>query len=159
MFLSEDTFSTVIKSTPLVSIDLVVKNKQGHALLGRRLNKPAKDYWFVPGGRIQKDESLSDAFKRLTHDELGQKFNIKQAELLGPFDHFYSDNVFGHKFSTHYVAIAYVLIVDKDLCQLPINVQHERYQWFERDELLISDEVHLHTKWYFNESKYNNSNI
>ena len=152
MFLSKDTFSTVIKSTPLVSIDLVVKNKQGQALLGRRLNKPAKDYWFVPGGRIQKDESLSCAFQRLTQDELGKKINIKQAELLGPFDHFYCDNVFGDKFTTHYVAIAYVLVIDKDLEDLPINEQHAGYQWFELDELLRSEEVHLHTKWYFNES-------
>ena len=41
MFLDKDTFTTVIKSTPLVSIDLVVKNKHGQALLGQRLNKPA----------------------------------------------------------------------------------------------------------------------
>jgi colanic acid biosynthesis protein WcaH len=50
MFLEKDLFSTVIKSTPLVSIDLVVKNNRGQTLLGQRLNKPAKGFWFVPGG-------------------------------------------------------------------------------------------------------------
>jgi colanic acid biosynthesis protein WcaH len=40
MFLSENTFETVIASTPLISIDLVVKNSQGQYLLGYRNNKP-----------------------------------------------------------------------------------------------------------------------
>jgi colanic acid biosynthesis protein WcaH len=72
MFLDKETFSTVIESTPLVSIDLVIKNQQGQALLGQRLNRPAKGFWFVPGGRVLKNESLAAAFKRLTLDELGQ---------------------------------------------------------------------------------------
>ncbi|MEP1870522.1 MAG: NUDIX domain-containing protein, partial [Paraglaciecola sp.] len=99
MFLDKETFSNVIESTPLVSIDLVVKNSIGQALLGKRLNRPAKDSWFVPGGRILKNESMAEAFKRLTHDELGQELVITQAELLGVYDHFYEDNVFGDKFT------------------------------------------------------------
>jgi len=148
MFLDKQTFSTVIESTPLVSIDLVVKNKQGQALLGQRLNKPAQGSWFVPGGRILKDESMSDAFKRLTKEELGEIYTIEQAQLLGPFDHFYTDNVFGDEFTTHYVAIAYVITVD-DLKDLPLDVQHDTYKWFNVTDLLADDAVHTHTKWYF----------
>ncbi len=131
MFLDKELFSTVIKSTPLVSIDLVVKNKQGQTLLGQRLNRPAKGFWFVPGGRILKDESLAAAFKRLTLDELGEEFNIEQASLLGPYDHFYDDNVFGDEFSTHYVAIAFLLVIDHELRHLPLDIQHGTYQWFD----------------------------
>lgn len=61
-----DTFRTVVESTPLVSIDLVVRNQQGNILLGERTNRPAQGYWFVPGGRILKDETFEGAFKRLT---------------------------------------------------------------------------------------------
>jgi len=149
MFLNKKEFSAVIENTPLVSIDLVVKNKHGQALLGQRLNRPAKDFWFVPGGRILKDESLADAFKRLTAEELGQAFSIEQAELLGPFDHFYNDNVFGDAFSTHYVAIAYVLALESELEQLPLNIQHGNYRWFDINSLLNDEKVHAHTKWYF----------
>ncbi|PKG82541.1 GDP-mannose mannosyl hydrolase [Colwellia sp. 75C3] len=149
MFLDKNTFSTVIESTPLVSIDLVVINKQGQALLGERLNRPAKDFWFVPGGRILKDEAMADAFKRLTKDELGTEYSIEQAELLGPFDHFYTDNVFGDEFSTHYVAIAYILKLDQELDNLPMDIQHNGYRWFELDALKADEQVHLHTKWYF----------
>jgi len=152
IFLDKKEFSSVIENTPLVSIDLVVKNQYGQALLGKRLNKPAKDHWFVPGGRILKNEPLESAFERLTIEELGERFSIKQARLLGPYDHFYDDNVFGYEFSTHYVAIAYILIIDKELSNLPLDLQHGRYRWFDIDNLLSDDNVHLHTKWYFNES-------
>jgi colanic acid biosynthesis protein WcaH len=149
MFLDKELFSTVIKSTPLVSIDLVVKNKQGQTLLGQRLNRPAKGFWFVPGGRILKDEALAAAFKRLTLEELGKEFNIEQASLLGPYDHFYDDNVFGDEFSTHYVAIAYVLVIDHELNHLPVGIQHGTYQWFDIASLASNEQVHINTKNYY----------
>lgn len=149
MFLDKKTFSFVIENTPLVSIDLVVKNEQGQALLGERLNRPAKGFWFVPGGRILKDESMAKAFQRLTLDELGQEFSIEQADFLAAFDHFYDDNVFGSEYSTHYVALAYELILKQPLKKLPLNMQHKSYQWFSVDSLLLQDNVHQHTKNYF----------
>lgn len=156
MLLDQDTFSTVIKSTPLVSIDLVVINSAGQALLGQRLNRPAKDSWFVPGGRVLKDESLNVAFKRLTLDELGCEFDISQASLIGPFDHFYNDNVFGKEFTTHYVALGYVLQLDSELTLLPLNIQHGQYRWFDISTLLIDATVHLHTQWYFESQQVEN---
>ncbi|MCP4987743.1 MAG: GDP-mannose mannosyl hydrolase [Colwellia sp.] len=149
MFLEKEIFSTVIESTPLVSIDLVVLNKQGQALLGQRLNRPAKGFWFVPGGRILKDEAMADAFKRLTKDELGTEYSIEQAKLFGPFDHFYTDNVFGDDFSTHYVAIAYILKLDQELDNLPMDIQHNGYKWFDVEELMNDDGIHQNTKNYF----------
>lgn len=149
MFLDKPTFNTVIDSTPLVSIDLVVLDSEGNALLGERLNRPAQGYWFVPGGRITKNESLADAFRRLTLDELGEAFSITDAELLGPYDHFYDDYVFGEEVSTHYVAIAYVLRLSYPLSKLPMGIQHGDYRWFSKDDLLSSNSVHKHSKSYF----------
>ncbi|MFA0712117.1 GDP-mannose mannosyl hydrolase [Vibrio splendidus] len=149
MFLDKKTFSTVIASTPLVSIDLVVVNAKHEVLLGKRLNKPAQGYWFVPGGRIQKNETLEVAFRRLTLSELGVEFSIEQAQLMGPFTHLYKDYVFGTDVNTHYVAIAYKLIVDTEQLKLPINDQHNQYQWLSSESLMNSNEVHLHTEWYF----------
>ncbi|MDG3088249.1 GDP-mannose mannosyl hydrolase [Vibrio hannami] len=149
MFLEKETFSTVIKSTPLVSIDLVVVNENEEALLGLRLNRPAQGYWFVPGGRIQKNEKLEDAFKRLTKEELGKEYSMEQACLLGPYTHLYDDYVFGEEFGTHYVAIAYVLEVKTDELKLPLGDQHNSYRWVNKAALLQDNSVHLHTKWYF----------
>jgi colanic acid biosynthesis protein WcaH len=37
--LALEKFKTIIKSTPLVSIDLIVRNAQGEILLGKRTNR------------------------------------------------------------------------------------------------------------------------
>jgi len=141
------TFKTVVSAAPLVSIDLLVRNSAGEVLLGKRLNRPAQGYWFVPGGRILKDESLAHAFLRLTQEELGVAVPMDQAEFLGPFEHFYSDNFSGEEFSTHYVALGYQLELDASLEELPY-LQHREYRWWPVKELLSHSEVHKHTKWY-----------
>ncbi|MHA0563545.1 NUDIX domain-containing protein, partial [Escherichia coli] len=71
--LERELFKTIVEHTPLISIDLIIRNDKGEALLGQRLNRPAQNYWFVPGGRIYKDESFEVAFKRITFEELGVK--------------------------------------------------------------------------------------
>jgi colanic acid biosynthesis protein WcaH len=147
MFLPKETFKTIIASTPLISIDLVVTNLLGQVLLGYRNNKPAQDFWFVPGGRILKDESKSDAFSRLVKDELGLSLVIQDAEFQGVYEHFYDDYVFGDKITTHYVVLAYQLCVDINLDEMP-NIQHSQYKWFTPSELLESENVHVHSKWY-----------
>ena len=146
-FLDKDVFTTVIESTPLVSIDLVVVNEHDEVLLGRRTNKPAKGFWFVPGGRILKNETLSSAFQRLTLHELGKSFQIEDAQCLGPYEHFYDNSVFSDEISTHYVVLGYSLSVRSTELKLPLE-QHNAYEWLTKESLLSSDSVHRHSKWY-----------
>jgi len=70
--------------------------------MGRRINEPAKDNWFVPGGRIFKNEDLKDAFRRICQEELGIELAITKAQLFGAFTHNKEVNVFGKPgISTH----------------------------------------------------------
>jgi len=144
------TFKTVIQSTPLVSIDFIVRNANDQILLGKRNNRPAKGYWFVPGGRILKDEAFNVAFVRLSNQELGLEIN--SAQFKGIYQHFYDDNFSADDFTTHYVVLAYEVCVEQELLALP-EEQHCEYQWFAEDELLLNPEVHEHSKWYLLEGK------
>ena len=83
----KNTYLTVIKNTQLISIDLIVKNKENKYLLGLRNNKPAKNFWFVPGGRIRKLEDFADAIKRISLDEIGVELN--NGKSLGVYRHLY----------------------------------------------------------------------
>lgn len=151
--LDEQVFKTVVASTPLVSIDLIVQHSNGQVLLGRRTNRPAKGYWFVLGGRIYKDETFDQAFRRLTKIELGQEYSMETSQFLGPYQHLYTDNFSGSDFSTHYVVLGYKLELDLEIHSLPAE-QHNQYQWWNVSELLASDQVHSNTKAYFlNEHK------
>ena len=61
----------IIEATPLVSVDLIIRNPFQKVLLGKRTNRPAKGYWFVPGGRILKNETIYQALKRISEVEVG----------------------------------------------------------------------------------------
>jgi colanic acid biosynthesis protein WcaH len=150
MFLDKETFSTVIANAPLISIDLIIKNSEDKILLGKRVNKPAKNSWFVPGGRVFKDEKIDDAFKRITKNEIGVEYNIKSASFKGIYQHFYDDNVFGDDFSTHYIVLGFELRITNTPMT---NNQHESYRWFDEEELMKSDDVYFFVKDYFDKDK------
>ena len=143
--LDDNTFKIVIDSTPLISIDLLVK-KENKILLGKRINKPAKGYFFSTGGRVYKNEYIEDAMSRLAQTELN--IELKSIpKFLGVFEHFYNDGIY-ENISTHYINLAYELNVDDEILNLP-NEQHNEYQWFGVEELLESKQVHKYVKDYF----------
>lgn len=147
-WLAPKQFAEIVAATPLISIDLIVRNPAGQILLGRRLNRPAQGYWFVPGGRVQKNERLDDAFTRLTCEELGYAMYRTDACFLGPYEHFYNDNFSGDGFSTHYVVLGYELSWINEQMMLPVT-QHDQYRWFDLAELQADPLVHQYTKDYF----------
>lgn len=148
MWLPDEVFKGVVAVTPLISIDLVVKNSRNEILLGKRINQPAQGYWFVPGGRVLKGESLSDAFQRLCDIEIGMKFLLSQGSFLGVYEHFYADSVFGQSgLTTHYVVLAYLIQIDND--QLPlVFTQHEQFAWWSLEDVLKSSAVHEYSREY-----------
>lgn len=154
-WLDQETFKTIIDTTPLVSIDLLVRNSQGQILVGKRVNRPAQGFWFVPGGRILKNERLAEAFSRLTEAELGVELDIKNARYLGLYEHFYDDSIFTDDHtvvsfqvvSTHYVVNGFEVVLPESHVNLPCE-QHNEYRWLSEEEFKTSDEVHVHSRWY-----------
>lgn len=149
MWLGDEVFRTVVGATPLVAMDLVVRDAAGRVLLGLRRNRPAQGCWFVPGGRIRKGETLDAAFARLSRDELGLPLKRQQARLLGVYEHFYDDSVFGPAGpATHYVVLAHECHLPASAAPTLPQAQHSAYRWWTPADLLASAEVHAHTKAY-----------
>jgi colanic acid biosynthesis protein WcaH len=148
MFLEKKIFNDIIKSTPLVSLDIIIRDED-HILLGKRLNEPAKEYWFVPGGRILKGESLAVAYRRIISAEVGVDSELASAQFLGVYEHFYTNNVFNDEFDTHYVVLAYVFSIKRGKLTPSKCTQHSEYYWFGINELLCHEKVHQNTKNYF----------
>ena len=147
--LQEQTFLDVIKHTPLVSIDLIFEDRSGKVLLGKRVNRPAQGYWFVPGGRIRKNEKIANAFRRIVLAELGVMATLADADLLGAFDHIYDDNCFGADgVNTHYVVLAY-RVPWQDDWTITKDSQHTQMRWWSLASLSVAEEVHENTRLYF----------
>jgi len=147
--LNENDFYQVVKNAPLTSIDLIVKNDQNQILLGYRKNQPAKDFWFVPGGRIYKDESISAAFERIVRLELETDLKYDPKYLHGVYEHLYETNFFERgEFGTHYIVLAHLIELKTPL-SLSQNDQHESLKWFDMESILDHEKVHTNTKAYF----------
>lgn len=147
--LPEKEFLHIVEHTPLVSIDLIVRNEAGEVLLGKRLNCPAKETWFVPGGSIKKGETLAQAMARISMRELGFSIEIADTKQMGAYEHHYPDNfaeVPG--ISTHYVVVAYSYTLPAGQA-IQQDDQHEELVWWKVDALLSHPEVHDNTKAYF----------
>lgn len=142
-------FKSVVKNTVLCAIDLVIVNEKQEVLVGLRKNPPGKGYWFVPGGRIFKNETLNEALKRISRNEIGVEIVENNLRLLGLYDHIYEENFFQDlTFNTHYIVIACRVLIDSKCLRLN-NLQHEAFKFYKVEELLTSNEVHQFTKNYF----------
>lgn len=147
--LSNNEFQDIIKLTPLIAMDLIIiyKNK---ILLGRRLNQPAKGYYFIPGGRILKGETLEIACLRLTQNELGLKIPFHKFTFHMNTQHIYQNNFFNNNFSTHYVCLCYKYeLNEKEYNKINIDQQHDNILWLPKEEIMIHDLIHINTKNYF----------
>lgn len=147
--LSNDEFKSIIKLTPLVAFDMIIEY-DNKILLGKRINEPAKEFYFIPGGRILKNESLALACKRLTQVELGFEINFNKFIFHMNTEHIYENNFFNNEFKTHYVCLCYKYQLNKEEYQkININSQHEETKWMSVNELLSDQTVHINTKNYF----------
>ena len=143
MRVNDKIFKCIVENTPLVSIDFLIK-KENKYLLGKRVNEPAKGYFFTIGGRIFKNETIKEAQKRILKEELNLDID-REFQFLGVFEHFYKTSIFGDSISTHYINLAFLLNLPFEIRELP-KVQHNEYKYFTKDEILDSDEVHEYVK-------------
>jgi len=104
--LPDDEWRTVVRNVPIVSVDLVVR-RDGGVVLGRRKNDPARGEWFVPGGRVRKDEPLVDAVHRVAREELGVDVTVERR--LGAYEHFWEESDFDDVATKHYLANGFVV--------------------------------------------------
>ncbi|KAH0441299.1 GDP-mannose mannosyl hydrolase [Paraburkholderia fungorum] len=148
--LTEIDFLDVVRLTPLVAIDLIARDAEARVLIGHRRNRPARDTWFVPGGRIHKDETLDAAFARIADAELGiARLARSTARFEGVFEHHYEDNFAAEPgVSTHYIVLAYALQLTSTVPVGRLD-QHREYLWLSPAALLARPDVHENTKAYF----------
>lgn len=143
-WISDDDWETIVANVPIVSVDLLVRYKGG-LLFGKRINKPAKGYWFLPGGRVQKGETRREAVHRIAEAELGISVDI--VESLGAFEHIYNTSDVDGVETKHYLANGYVVEVNNG--RPTADDQHEAVQVFQS----APDPLHPNIRTYLDASK------
>ena len=147
MFLKKKLFLDIIDKTPLCSIDILINIKNKY-VFGLRKNKPASGYYFVPGGRILKNEIYQLTIKRILKNELGLSIINPKFKIIGIYNHIYRDNVFNAKnINTHYFVCA-IEIKLKNEIKLTKDSQHKKFILLTKVEALKHNKVHKLTKNY-----------
>jgi len=124
-FIPHDEWRTIVDHVPIVAVDLVAHH-DGGVLLGRRQNEPAKDEWFVPGGRLHKHERLDEAVHRIAAKEMGVEVEIDRQ--LDTYEHVYQTADVSDVDGKHYIAIGYEVTVVSG--ELQPDDQHSQLKRF-----------------------------
>jgi len=131
--LSEEVWKGCVKNNPIFAMDIILFNPKKGILTGKRLNQPAKNKYFVPGGRVFKNESRKKAFERISKIELGKLIKFEDSKLINIFEHFYKNSRWeDENFGTHYIVEARYIIVDtKFETSINLNNQHSELLWID----------------------------
>jgi len=80
--LPADVFLFVSRVTPLVNVDLLIKDDQGCCLLTWRDDEFYGAGWHVPGSIIRFKETLADRIRACAREELGTEVSSDSRPLL-----------------------------------------------------------------------------
>lgn len=116
---------------PAVTADILVftmVSDKLHVLLIRRKNHPFKDYWAIPGGFVNIDESVEEAAYRELEEETGAK-DIYLEQL-------YTFSDVNRDPRMRVISVAYIALVAADKLSLQAGDDAADVRWFEVNSLL-----------------------
>ena len=79
--LPEEIFLFISRLTPLVNVDLLIKDEKGRTLLSWRDDKFVGAGWYIPGGIIRYKESLEQRIRKVAESEIGTMVEFEPVPL------------------------------------------------------------------------------
>ncbi len=147
--LQDNLWKIIVGNMPIPAKDLLFYSSKKGLLMGKRINKPARNYYFVPGGRVFKNENRNEAIKRISSKEVGLSIKPETSFSIGIYDHFYDDSIWENSnISTHYIVEAILIIILDNKIKLSIDKQHSEFIWINESNIDKSN-VHEYSKQYF----------
>jgi colanic acid biosynthesis protein WcaH len=85
--LPNEVFYYVSRTTPLINVDLLIKDERGRTLLAWRDDPFCGSGWHIPGGIIRHKETIETRLQKVALHELGQSVDydsqpIKMTEMI-----------------------------------------------------------------------------
>ncbi len=126
MRLPFEEYRKVLSTMPIVCVDCLVVNAKGEYLLVKRNNEPLKDEYWVPGGRLLKNERLLDAVQRKMREEIGIEVEI--VKCCGFFEEFFERSAEDAENGVHSISFLYLVKPRSDTIRL--DDQSSGWGWF-----------------------------
>lgn len=115
--------------TPIVAVGAFVFDRDQRVLLVQRAKEPGKGLWTVPGGRLERNETLAQAVAREVREETGLIVEVGAlacvVERMGDDFHFvildYLARVIGGTLCAGSDASDAKFVTDQEAAQLPLT--------------------------------------
>ncbi len=104
--LPEEVFELVTTLTPMVNVDLLIRDDDGRILMAWRDDECTGKGWHIPGGIIRYKEKAEDRIQQTALKELGTEVLI----LKGPIE--INEIIVPQEVRGHFISLLYV-------CKLP----------------------------------------
>lgn len=104
-----------------------IVNEKNELLLQLRNKAPEKEYWSIPGGRVELFETFEQAVKREVKEETG--VDVEVVRLLGICDHIIENE------ERHWVSPSYLCKIVKGEPQIMEPTKHLDMKWFPLENL------------------------
>jgi len=127
----EEIYLNILQWMPRPCVDLVLKSN-GEILLLKRSIHPQKGFWALPGGMINKGESIKEAAIRKADEELGLKVLAEDLKFAGVVN-------FIH-YERQDIVITYTMAFSEKQ-EITLDYQHREAKWFSFEDILELGEI------------------
>ena len=127
MYIEQSKYNEILKLMPIVCVDLGIM-KDNKIFLAKRNNEPCKGQWYIPGGRVIKNEELKDTAHRKALEETGLDCTIHN--LLNIETAIYTTGI--NNIPTHNVNICFKATIKTG--DVILNSENSEYMWVTKEE-------------------------
>ena len=140
--IEESLYKEICSKMPIPCVDIIIQNKKGHFLLVKRTNEPLKSKFWLPGGRILKEESVNDALSRKCKEELDLLVDPSEFKFTGFSQANYVKNAFGSDGGYHTISLVFICLHAFEESSVSLDSQSSEFKFSLRlpDEFLDSFE-------------------
>lgn len=125
MLVSNKLYKQFAQNFPIICVDgIIVQN--GKYLLVKRQNEPLKEEWWIPGGRLYKDETLEKGFRRKIKEETG--LDVRVVARIGFYEESFKLNDLGID-SKHTISIVFIATPIDPSQKIKLDKQSSEYKW------------------------------
>lgn len=135
----DEAWATVVRSVPIVSVDLVVRH-EGRVALGEREKGHPAASGSSPAVASTGASDLT-GLHRVAHEELGVEVTVERR--LGVYEHLYDVVGVPDASGKRYLPVGYVVRAASD--DLTTDDQHAAFEWFGPS---LEVELHLYVREY-----------
>jgi colanic acid biosynthesis protein WcaH len=133
--ISKGLYKKFLKNMPIFCVDLII-DRDKKVLLVKRKDEPCKNQWWVPGGRVYKNEKTEDAAIRKARGETG--LDVEIVKRVGFYEPMLKEAQFGIKTGTHNPVVVYHLKSKSDQ-EVYLDETSSGYRWIDRIETDMDD--------------------